>query len=134
MRKQKWLREGLSLETHTFDHPCPLLAGGDFAKAVTTYERCVDLLGEYIEGTLPADRAKALEEHLSLCPPCITFVRTYKATRRMCRSVLAREMPEELAYSLKSFLGKHVPGFACSKSDTDAAPSHGEPDTLPKKV
>ncbi|MGE3807361.1 MAG: polysaccharide deacetylase family protein, partial [Gemmataceae bacterium] len=43
---QEWLEEGLSLETHTYDHPCPLLQGGDFAKARTTYARCVDLLGE----------------------------------------------------------------------------------------
>jgi len=39
---QKWLDEGLSLETHTADHPCPLLKDGDFDKARDTYERCVD--------------------------------------------------------------------------------------------
>ncbi|HUJ25016.1 MAG TPA: zf-HC2 domain-containing protein [Myxococcales bacterium] len=92
-------------------------------------KECVDLLGEYIEGTLPADRAKALEDHLSLCPPCITFVRTYRATRKLCRSALAREMPEELAFSLKSFLTKNVPGFGCS---SDAPP--GKPDGEPEKV
>jgi hypothetical protein len=41
---QKWLEEGLSLETHTTDHPCPLLQGGDFEKAKSTYDRCVDEL------------------------------------------------------------------------------------------
>src|SRR6266851_2299143 len=41
---QAWLKEGLSLETHTIDHPCPLLQGSDFAKAKSTYDRCVDLL------------------------------------------------------------------------------------------
>ncbi|HLJ92515.1 MAG TPA: PVC-type heme-binding CxxCH protein [Gemmataceae bacterium] len=41
---QTWLREGLSLETHTIDHPCPMLQRGDFAKAKSTYDRCVDLL------------------------------------------------------------------------------------------
>ncbi|MCZ6796253.1 MAG: FG-GAP-like repeat-containing protein, partial [Planctomycetota bacterium] len=41
---QKWLTEGLSLECHTLDHPCPLLRGGDFAKAKATYDGCVDLL------------------------------------------------------------------------------------------
>lgn len=39
-----WLQEGLNLDVHTIDHPCPLLAGGDFAKARSTYDRCVDLL------------------------------------------------------------------------------------------
>ena len=41
---QAWLQEGLSLETHTADHPCPLLCDGDFEKAKSTYERCVDQL------------------------------------------------------------------------------------------
>jgi hypothetical protein len=49
---QAWLKEGLSLETHTIDHPCPLLAGGDFARAVSTYERCVDLLAS-VPGNKP---------------------------------------------------------------------------------
>ncbi len=43
---QKWLKEGVSLETHTFDHPCPLLKDGDFAKAKATYDKTVDLLCE----------------------------------------------------------------------------------------
>ncbi len=41
---QKWLAEGLSLETHTIDHPCPLLGKAGFESARSTYERCVDLL------------------------------------------------------------------------------------------
>ncbi|MDB5320829.1 MAG: putative rane-bound dehydrogenase [Phycisphaerales bacterium] len=41
---QQWLKEGLSVEVHTIDHPCPLLAGNDFAKAKSTYDRCVDQL------------------------------------------------------------------------------------------
>src|SRR5438093_10196230 len=41
---QMWLKEGLSLEIHTIDHPCPFFQGGDFAKAKSTYDRCVDLM------------------------------------------------------------------------------------------
>jgi len=72
---------------------------------------CVELLGEYIDGSLPQERAEALEAHLSLCPPCITFVRTYKATRTLCRHKLAAEMPPELKTSLQLFLAKNVPGY-----------------------
>jgi anti-sigma factor RsiW len=97
-------------------------------------KECVELLGEYIEGTLPADKAKALEDHLSTCPPCITFVRTYKATGKLCRSFMKREMPRELVASLKSFLGDHVPGFACSKSDSAAAAPAAAADGGQKKV
>lgn len=49
---QAWLNEGLSIEVHTIDHPCPLLQGGDFAKAKSTYDRCVDLMNE-IPGNKP---------------------------------------------------------------------------------
>jgi putative membrane-bound dehydrogenase-like protein len=48
----KFLKEGLSLETHTLDHPCPFFRGGDFAKAKKTYEGCVDLL-EQVPGNKP---------------------------------------------------------------------------------
>ncbi len=51
---QTWLREGLSLEVHTYDHPCPLLRQGDFAKAKATYDRCVDQMD-----AIPGSRAVA---------------------------------------------------------------------------
>lgn len=41
---QKWLDEGLSLEVHTIDHPCPCLQGGGFERAAGTYHDCVDLM------------------------------------------------------------------------------------------
>jgi anti-sigma factor RsiW len=95
---------------------------------------CVDLLGEYIEGSLTPERTKALEDHLSSCPPCITFVRTYRATRKLCRYKLAAEMPRELMSSLASFLDKHIPGFTCSKSDTTSVAVETAADSGPKKV
>lgn len=49
---QSWLEEGLSIECHTIDHPCPILQGGDFDKAKSTYDRCVDLLAK-IPGSRP---------------------------------------------------------------------------------
>jgi putative membrane-bound dehydrogenase-like protein len=51
---QKWLAEGLSIECHTFSHPCPMLQGGDFAKAKQTYDDCVDLMD-----SIPGNRAAA---------------------------------------------------------------------------
>ncbi|MDP6446522.1 MAG: FG-GAP-like repeat-containing protein, partial [Pirellulaceae bacterium] len=40
----KWIAEGLNIDVHTFDHPCPCLQKGDFAQARRTYEQCVDLM------------------------------------------------------------------------------------------
>lgn len=51
---RQWLDEGLSLEVHTYDHPCPILCKTDFPTARGTYERCVDLLN-----SIPANRPVA---------------------------------------------------------------------------
>ncbi|NLY02539.1 MAG: hypothetical protein GXY83_41195 [Rhodopirellula sp.] len=40
----KWFAEGVSVEAHTLDHPCPCLQKNDFAKAKATYDGCIDLL------------------------------------------------------------------------------------------
>jgi putative membrane-bound dehydrogenase-like protein len=49
---QSWLNEGLSIDIHTFTHPCPLLQGGDLAAARDSYDRCVDQMFE-IPGNTP---------------------------------------------------------------------------------
>jgi putative membrane-bound dehydrogenase-like protein len=43
-RIQKWLAEGVSLECHTIDHPCPILANDDLARARKTFDDCIDLM------------------------------------------------------------------------------------------
>lgn len=39
---QSWLGEGLSIEIHTRDHPCPLFQKGNFAAARETYDACIE--------------------------------------------------------------------------------------------
>ncbi len=51
-RLQQWLAEGVSIEPHTYDHPCPLLRHDDFDRAKTTYDRGVDQMFE-IAGARP---------------------------------------------------------------------------------
>lgn len=41
---QVWLKEGLSLEAHTFDHPCPCLQGSNYERAKSTFDRSVELV------------------------------------------------------------------------------------------
>lgn len=78
---------------------------------------CVELIGDYVDGLLPPEQSAELERHLSLCMPCITFVRTYKATSRLAREKLNQDMPEELVASLHNFLGDVIPGFTpCNES------------------
>jgi putative membrane-bound dehydrogenase-like protein len=50
---QAWLAEGLSIETHTMTHPCPLLGEKGFASAAADYHDAVDLMRQ-IPGNDPA--------------------------------------------------------------------------------
>lgn len=43
---EQWLTEGVAIDAHTADHPCPCLQGGIFANGKGTYDRCVDRLFE----------------------------------------------------------------------------------------
>ncbi len=42
----RWLAEGLSLESHTLTHPCPLLAKTNFAAAAETFFGNIDLMNQ----------------------------------------------------------------------------------------
>jgi hypothetical protein len=43
-RLQGWLKEGVNLEAHTFDHPCPCLGQSNFKQSKATYDRAIDML------------------------------------------------------------------------------------------
>jgi hypothetical protein len=66
---QDWLHQGLSLETHTFDHPCPLLAGGNLARARLNYERCVDILSS-VPNSKPVAFRMPCCDSLNTVSPC----------------------------------------------------------------
>lgn len=50
------------------------------------------LLLDYLAGTLPPKVRKAFDEHLSICPDCVSFLRTYEKTIQLARSFLGRAM------------------------------------------
>lgn len=39
-----------------------------------TCRELVELVSDYLEGALPAGERGRFEHHLSLCPPCVTYV------------------------------------------------------------
>src|SRR5262245_36848064 len=48
---QSWLKEGLTIECHTVEHPCPFFKHG-FKRAKETYDACIDMMHE-IPGNKP---------------------------------------------------------------------------------
>ena len=86
---QTWLREGVSLECHTFDHPCPLLREGDFSKAKATYDRSVDLMNQ-----TPNSRAIAFRM------PCCDSLNT--VSPRFFAEIFNRKTPQNSFLSIDS--------------------------------
>ena len=71
-------------------------------------KECLDLLYDYLEGSLNAETTKVLEEHFEDCPPCIAFLKTYKTTTKICRETLNQvEIPEAIRDTLLKFLKDH---------------------------
>ena len=73
-----------------------------------TCKDSINLLLDYLDGEMPAEEERHLQEHLSGCPPCVDFLRTYRATPGMCKKALAAQMPQEVAAKLKEYLRSKI--------------------------
>ncbi|MBI3839830.1 MAG: c-type cytochrome [Planctomycetia bacterium] len=94
---QTWLKEGVSLETHTYDHPCPLLKDGDFAKAKAAYDRCVDQMD-----VIPGSRAVAFRM------PCCDSLNT--PSPRFYAEIFNRKTPQGNFLSIDSSVCNIITG------------------------
>lgn len=68
----------------------------------------ISLLQEYLDGTLPPEERAALERHFRACPPCIDFVKKYRATPGLCAKALTQDVPKDLGDRLTAFLREKV--------------------------
>jgi hypothetical protein len=68
--------------------------------------RIAELLGEYLEGTLPKHTAELLEWHIDGCPPCVAFVNTYRGTVNVTRTLQDVAIPPELKNRLLRVLAE----------------------------
>lgn len=73
-------------------------------------QECVDLLTDFLEGTLETDVKRRLEEHLAGCAPCINFVKTLEKSEQMTHRLKEQQVdvPVDVQHRLKSFLKQEV--------------------------
>jgi anti-sigma factor RsiW len=71
----------------------------------------VELLMEYLEGTLPGTLRAALDEHVAGCPRCAAFVASYRDTPRILRDASAVVLPADIEASLEAFLRARTGAF-----------------------
>ena len=77
-----------------------------------TCQDLAQLVTDYLDGAMgPAERS-SFERHLSLCPPCVRFVRqmraTVEATGRVPAEAITPEIEEKLLAQFRSW--KRRPG------------------------
>lgn len=64
----------------------------------------IDVLADYLDGTMPPDLAAELERHLADCAPCRAYLATYRQTQELGAAAARVEMPEEMQERLRRFL------------------------------
>lgn len=68
-------------------------------------KECLDLLYDYLEGELDPEVSKDLKAHFEDCPPCISFLNTYKSTTQLARETLGEtDIPDAVKLKLQEYL------------------------------
>jgi anti-sigma factor RsiW len=67
----------------------------------------IDFLADYADGTLPADQQREFVRHLEVCPACVRYIDSYKATIEFGKAALRgaadaapAAVPEELIQAI----------------------------------
>lgn len=56
-------------------------------------QELVELVTDYLEGRLPEQQRLKFEDHLSWCPPCITYIDQIKSVGRLASRLKERDVP-----------------------------------------
>jgi anti-sigma factor RsiW len=80
------------------------------ARATITCEQVTALLIDYVAGDLDPATSLVLEQHVQNCPDCIAFLRTYRESIRLSRTLRYEDIPGELQDRLHAFLRQKITG------------------------
>ncbi len=72
-----------------------------------TCRELVEFLDAYFEGELPEGDVADFEQHLSSCPPCVAYMKSYRESIRLGRRVscespeaVIEDVPEDLVQAI----------------------------------
>ena len=63
-----------------------------------------ELLGDYLDGSLPPETRELIDFHIDGCAPCVAFLNTYRGTVDAARLLPDVAMPPELKKRLLTVL------------------------------
>lgn len=83
---------------------------GNRRTELITCKECIHLLLDYADGSMAPEVRRKLDEHLSACPPCQHYLRSYTSCTEMVQQLRDQEaqIPPELQLRLKTFLQEQV--------------------------
>jgi anti-sigma factor RsiW len=70
----------------------------------TCRQAILELLLDYTEGRMAPDEKRRFEEHLSRCPECVVFVKTYTGTEGALRRLKPDSLPASLVDSVLAYI------------------------------
>jgi len=74
-----------------------------------TCREIAELLLEYVEGALPADKCGDIQTHLDRCLPCVRYVESYRLTIRLTRRLPPAPAPARLIQRVEQALQRRTP-------------------------
>ena len=66
--------------------------------------RIAELLGDYLDGSLPKETRELIDWHIEGCGPCVAFVNTYRGTIDAAKKLREAPIPPELKQRLVNVL------------------------------
>ena len=75
-----------------------------------TCEQVTALLIDYVAGDLDPTTTPVLEQHMQNCPDCMAFLRTYRESIRLTRTLRYEDIPEKLQDRVHAFLRQKMTG------------------------
>jgi len=77
-------------------------------KKVDTCKQATALILDYLTGELDPKTARLFEEHLMVCPDCVSFLNSYKETIKFTRSLSYEDIPSEMKKRIRRFLRDNI--------------------------
>ena len=68
-----------------------------------------ELLGDYLDGSLPRETRELIDFHIDGCAPCVAFLNTYRGTVDAARKLPDVPIPSELKKRLLAVLKSTTP-------------------------
>ena len=69
------------------------------SESLSCYE-IVELVTEYLEGSMPAERRLGFEEHIAICPPCRNYFDQFRHTLELGNTIEEDALPTDVRDAL----------------------------------